>query len=88
MFTASAVLFVIELMQLWGFCDKLHITNRLLRIIIGTGYSRIDFICYAIGLLPCYVTEYLLHKKHTKENQHEKAYPDRHGHCIGDLARN
>ena len=55
--------FGIELMQLWGFCDKMHITNKILRICIGTGYSRIDFLCYTIGLLPCYVTEYLLHKK-------------------------
>ena len=55
--------FCVEFLQLWGFCDKMHITNRLLRIIIGTGYSNIDLICYAAGLLPCYLAEFLLRRK-------------------------
>ena len=52
--------FCVEFLQLWGFCDKFGITNKLLRIIIGTGFSWIDLLCYAIGILPCFLCEYLL----------------------------
>lgn len=52
--------FGVEFLQLWGFCDRLGITNRLLRIIIGTGFSMEDLISYAIGCIPCYVTELLI----------------------------
>ncbi|MCR4641217.1 MAG: DUF2809 domain-containing protein [Lachnospiraceae bacterium] len=45
-------------LQLWGFCDRFGITNRLLRIIIGTGFSVADLLCYAVGTVPCYVAEY------------------------------
>lgn len=55
--------FAVEFLQLWGFCDRFGITNRLLRIIIGTGFSRIDLICYLIGIMPCYISEFLLAKK-------------------------
>lgn len=55
--------FCVEFLQLWGFCDKLHITNRLLRIIIGTGYSNIDLLSYAIGIVPCFLSEYILRRK-------------------------
>ena len=55
-----AFAFAVEFMQLWGFCDHFGITNRLLRIILGTGYSTIDLMCYAIGIVPCYVTEYMM----------------------------
>lgn len=34
--------FAVEFLQLWGFCDRFGITNELLRIIIGTGFSTID----------------------------------------------
>ena len=50
--------FVVELLQLWGFCDRFGITNPLLRIIIGTGFSFVDLICYAIGIIPCYLLEF------------------------------
>ena len=50
--------FAVEFLQLWGFCDRFGIENRLLRIIIGTGFSYIDLICYVIGLIPCYLLEY------------------------------
>ena len=30
--------FVVEFLQLWGFCDRFGITDRFLRIIIGTGF--------------------------------------------------
>lgn len=51
--------FIVEFLQLWGFCDRFGITNNLLRIIIGTGFSYIDLICYAAGIIPCYVVEFL-----------------------------
>lgn len=51
--------FVVEFLQLWGFCDRFGITNKVLRIIIGTGFSVIDLISYAIGILPCYVSDFL-----------------------------
>lgn len=52
--------FCVEFLQLWGFCDKLHITNHLLRIIIGTGYSNADMLSYTLGILPCIACEFLL----------------------------
>lgn len=55
-----AFAFAVEFMQLWGFCDHFGITNRLLLIILGTGYSTIDLMCYAIGIVPCYVAEYMM----------------------------
>ena len=51
--------FVVEFLQLWGFCDRFGITNRFLRIIIGTGFSIEDLVSYTIGIVPCYVVEYL-----------------------------
>ena len=62
----SAILifaFIVEFLQLWGFCDKLGITNKLLRTIIGTGFSKNDLICYLAGVIPCYVTEFFLARK-------------------------
>ena len=55
--------FCVEFLQLWGFCDRFHITNPLLRIIIGTGYSNIDLLSYAAGIVPCIVCELLLRRK-------------------------
>ncbi|MCR4792540.1 MAG: DUF2809 domain-containing protein [Lachnospiraceae bacterium] len=49
--------FIVEFLQLWGFCDRFGITNRLLRIIIGTGFSVADLVSYAIGIIPCYIAE-------------------------------
>ena len=51
--------FMVEFLQLWGFCDRFGITNRLLRIIIGTGFSIIDLVSYTIGIIPCYAAEYI-----------------------------
>ena len=65
----SAILifsFIVEFLQLWGFCDRFGIENKLLRIIIGTGFSDIDLICYAIGLIPCYLIEFFKYRKHSK----------------------
>lgn len=60
--------FVVEFLQLWGFCDRFGITNRLLRIIIGTGFSVVDLVSYTVGIIPCYVTEYIIsRKKHPAE---------------------
>ena len=58
--------FAVEFLQLWGFCDRFGITNELLRIIIGTGFSRIDLACYLAGIIPCYVSEFLLAKSRVR----------------------
>ena len=58
-----AFAFIVEFLQLWGFCDRFGITNELLRIIIGTDFSTIDLICYLIGIIPCYIAEFALNKK-------------------------
>ena len=50
--------FCVEFLQLWGFCDRFGITNKLMRIIIGTGFSCGDLVCYIIGSIPCYCAEY------------------------------
>ena len=52
--------FVVEFLQLWGFCDRFGITNQFLRIVIGTGFSWIDILSYAIGSVPCFLCEFLL----------------------------
>lgn len=54
--------FGVEYLQLWGFCDRLHITNKLLCIIIGTGFSVSDLLCYTIGALPCAAAELWLRR--------------------------
>ena len=54
--------FAVEFLQLWGICDRFGITNKLLRIIIGTGFSVGDLASYAIGVLPCYVVEFKINK--------------------------
>ena len=62
----SAILvfaFIVEFLQLWGFCDRFGITNEFLRIIIGTGYSNVDLMCYCIGIIPCYIAEFILARK-------------------------
>ena len=55
--------FAVESLQLWGFCDRLGITNKLLRTIIGTGFSITDLACYLAGLIPCYISEFIISKK-------------------------
>ena len=52
--------FIVEFLQLWGFCDRFGITNQFLRIVIGTGFSWIDILSYAIGIVPCFLCEFLL----------------------------
>ena len=61
--------FGVEFLQLWGFCDRFGITNKLLRIIIGTGFSEVDLLCYAVGCIPCYITEYFFGVKKTGEGE-------------------
>ena len=56
--------FAVEFLQLWGFCDRFGIQNRLLRIIIGTGFSWADLLCYTAGIIPCFAAEY--HGKNCK----------------------
>ena len=55
--------FIVEFLQLWGFCDRFGITNEFLRIVIGTGFSWIDIACYCIGIIPCYISECLLNRR-------------------------
>ncbi|MBR4223637.1 MAG: DUF2809 domain-containing protein, partial [Oscillospiraceae bacterium] len=52
--------YCVEGLQLWGFCDKLGIQDRLLRIIIGTGFSVTDLFCYTAGIVPCYIADYVM----------------------------
>ncbi len=59
--------FMVEFLQLWGFCDRFGITNRLLRIIIGTGFSYLDLMSYTIGIIPCYIIEFLTIRRQSKE---------------------
>ena len=59
--------FMVEFLQLWGFCDRFGITNRLLRIIIGTGFSYLDLLSYTIGIIPCYIIEFLTFRRQSKE---------------------
>ena len=54
--------FMVEFLQLWGFCDRFGITNKFLRIIIGTGFSAVDLVSYCIGILPCYIAEWCINK--------------------------
>ena len=54
--------FAVEFLQLWGICDRLGITNRFLRTVIGTGFSKVDLACYLIGIIPCFVSDFLLAK--------------------------
>ncbi len=61
--------FCVEYLQLWGFCDRLHIENRLLRILIGTGFSKIDLLSYAAGIVPCFISEYILRRKQSNQIQ-------------------
>ncbi len=59
--------FLVEFLQLWGFCDRFGITNRLLRIIIGTGFSVIDILSYTIGIIPCYMIDHFVMVRMKKE---------------------
>ena len=55
--------FCVEFLQLWGFCDRFHITEPLLRTIIGTGFEISDLVCYTAGILPCIAAELLLRSR-------------------------
>ncbi len=61
--------YAVEFLQLWGFCDRFGITNRLLRIIIGTGFSVVDLMCYTIGAILCCITEYMINIYMKKNNE-------------------
>ena len=61
--------YAVEFLQLWGFCDRFGITNRLLRIIIGTGFSDVDLMCYTIGAILCCRTEYMININMKKNNE-------------------
>ena len=59
--------FAVEFLQRWGFCDKMHITNHLLRILIGTGFSVKDLVSYCIGIVPCILCELFRHYTISKQ---------------------
>ena len=61
----------VEFLQLWGFCDRLHIDNKLLRTVIGTGFCVSDLVCYAAGTLPLLLAEFLLKKRYARTEQTE-----------------
>ncbi|MBP5554867.1 MAG: DUF2809 domain-containing protein [Lachnospiraceae bacterium] len=58
----------VEFLQLWGFCDKLGIENRLLRIIIGTGFSVGDLVSYSVGVLVTLGTLQFCHREINEED--------------------
>lgn len=57
--------FCVEFLQKWGFADKLHITNKLLRTLIGTSFSWKDILSYIIGFVPLLLFEQIV-KKHSR----------------------
>jgi hypothetical protein len=57
------IAFGVEFLQLWGICDRLGIQNRFMRILLGTSFSAVDLVCYAIGCIPCYLAEFFTKKK-------------------------
>ena len=54
--------FAVEFLQLWGFCDRLGITDKFLRTLIGTSFSVTDLLCYAVGIIPCFLYEIFIRK--------------------------
>lgn len=58
--------FLVEGLQGIGIADRLHITQPLLRTIIGTTLVPSDFLYYTIGFLPLLLYEQLvrIRKKH------------------------
>ena len=57
------IAFGVEFLQLWGICNRLGIHNRYALILLGASFSVVDLICYAVGCIPCYLTEYLMKKR-------------------------
>lgn len=59
--------FLVEILQLWGFCDRFGITNKVLRIVIGTGFSVVDLLSYFLGIIPCGIAEFVLTKVYARK---------------------
>lgn len=53
----------VELAQLWNIADRLHIENRLLRILIGTTFDWKDIVCYLCGCVLFGAAEAALRRK-------------------------
>ena len=53
------IAFGVEFLQLWGICNRLGISNRLVLTLLGTSFSVVDLICYVIGSILNYLAEYL-----------------------------
>lgn len=61
--------FMVEFLQKWGFVNKFHITNQLLRILIGTSFAWEDLLSYFIGFLPLLLFELCMRKRMQKPQQ-------------------
>ena len=56
------IAFCVEILQLWGICNRLGIHNRYSLILLGASFSVVDLVCYIIGSIPCYLAEYMMKK--------------------------
>ncbi len=52
----------VEFLQLWGLADRLHIQNKLLRVLLGTTFDWKDIACYFCGCLLFGLAEFLLRR--------------------------
>ncbi|MHC1694832.1 MAG: DUF2809 domain-containing protein [Eubacteriales bacterium] len=59
---------MVEVAQYFDFVTLLGLEdNSFFRILLGTSFSYIDIICYAIGAVFCFATEYVLLVKKRKQ---------------------
>ncbi|MBQ7779776.1 MAG: DUF2809 domain-containing protein [Clostridia bacterium] len=55
---------MVELLQLANIVDLLGIPhNSIIAIMVGTSFSFIDIICYAVGCIIVYLTELIIKKR-------------------------
>ncbi len=68
---AAVLLFAIiaEGLQAFDIADKLGITDRFLRTLIGTTFSPWDIFCYIIGTIPCWIVEIYLKRNLADERK-------------------
>lgn len=54
----------IEIAQYFNYVALLGLNdNEFFRILLGTSFSFADIICYAVGSIPCFIWELILHHK-------------------------
>lgn len=57
----------VEVAQYFNYADLLGLgNNTFFRILLGTSFSYIDIICYAVGAVICFGTEYIIYKSKKK----------------------